>query len=134
MTTIATAVHPTHATVLYDGHCRFCCGQIAILRRLDWGGRLAFRSYHDPDVARDFPEIPPECLERQMYVVDPKGLARGGAEAVRYLSRRLLPLWPLAVLLHVPGSLPLWTRLYAWVARNRLAIAGSCTDGSCRLP
>jgi predicted DCC family thiol-disulfide oxidoreductase YuxK len=134
VTTIATAVHPEHATVLYDGHCRFCRGQIGILRRLDWCGRLAFRSYHDPDVARDFPEIPPESLERQMYVVDPKGLARGGAEAVRYLSRRLPPLWPLAVLLHVPGSLPLWSRLYAWVARNRFSIAGSCHDGTCRLP
>lgn len=134
MTTIATAVQPEHATVLYDGHCRFCRGQIAILRRLDWGSRLAFRSYHDPEVARDFPEIPPEDLERQMYVIDTKGLARGGAEAVRYLSRRLVPLWPLAVLLHVPGSLPLWTRLYAWVARNRMRIAGSCADGTCRLP
>ena len=37
---------------------------------------------------------------------------RGGAVAVRYLSRRLVLLWPLALLLHVPGSLPLWKSLY----------------------
>jgi hypothetical protein len=69
-----------------------------------------------------------------MYVVDRHGRARGGAAAVRYLSRRLVLLWPLAVLLHVPGSMPLWNWLYAFVARRRMLIAGSCEDGTCRLP
>jgi predicted DCC family thiol-disulfide oxidoreductase YuxK len=131
---ISTGFHPARDTVLYDGHCRFCRGQIGILRRLDILGRLAFTSLHEPAVATDFPEIPPEELDRQMYVVDTRGRARGGAEAVRYLSRRLVPLWPLALLLHVPGSMPLWNRLYAFVARHRFAIAGSCKDGVCRIP
>jgi predicted DCC family thiol-disulfide oxidoreductase YuxK len=85
-------------------------------------------------VTRDFPEIPAEDLHRQMYVVDSRGVARGGAAAVRYLSRRLVLLWPLALVLHVPGTMPLWTRLYAFIARHRLRIAGSCEDGTCRLP
>jgi predicted DCC family thiol-disulfide oxidoreductase YuxK len=95
---------------------------------------IAFTSLHDPAVARDYPEISLEDLHRQMYVVDPRGLARGGADAVRYLSRRLVLLWPLALLLHVPGTMPIWQRLYAFVARHRLKIAGSCDDGTCRLP
>jgi predicted DCC family thiol-disulfide oxidoreductase YuxK len=53
---------------------------------------------------------------------------------VRYLSRRLVLLWPLALLLHVPGSMPLWQWLYRVVARNRYRIAGSCAEGSCRIP
>jgi hypothetical protein len=69
-----------------------------------------------------------------MYVVDRHGRARGGAAAVRYLSRRLVLLWPLAVPLHVPGSMTLWNWLYAFVARRRMLIAGSCQDGTCRLP
>ncbi|MFM1997726.1 MAG: hypothetical protein RLZZ111_2113, partial [Planctomycetota bacterium] len=109
---ITTRFHPDRATVLYDGLCRFCQSQIALLRRLDLTGKLAFTSLHDPSVARDFPEIPPEELHRQMYVVDPRGTARGGAEAVRYLSRRLVLLWPLAILLHIPGTLPLWRWFY----------------------
>ena len=68
-----------------------------------------------------------------MFVVDRMGRARGGAEAVRYLSRRLVPLWPLALLLHIPGTLPLWSRLYAWVAANRYGIAGRCSDDTCRI-
>jgi predicted DCC family thiol-disulfide oxidoreductase YuxK len=62
------------------------------------------------------------------------GRRRGGADAVRYLSRRLMLLWPLALLLHVPGSMPLWQWLYRVVARNRYRIAGSCAEGSCRIP
>jgi len=131
---ITTRHQPPRDTVLYDGHCRFCRSQIALLRWCDPTGRLAFTSLHDPSVAIDFPEIPPESLAQQMYVVDRQGRARGGATAVRYLSRRLVLLWPLALVLHVPGSMPLWNRLYAFVARRRMLIAGSCEDGTCRLP
>ena len=131
---ITTCHHPARDTVLYDGQCRFCRSQIAVLRGLDLTGRLAFTSLHDPAVARDYPEISLEDLHRQMYVIDPRGLARGGADAVRYLSRRLMLLWPLALVLHVPGTMPIWRRLYAFVARHRLKIAGSCSDGTCRLP
>ena len=131
---ITTQHHPDHDTVLYDGRCRFCRSQIALLRRLDLRGRLAFTSLHDPSVATSFPELTQDDLLAQMYVVSRTGQARGGAEAVRYLSRTLPLLWPAAVLLHVPGSLPLWKALYAFVARHRLKIAGSCDDGSCKIP
>jgi predicted DCC family thiol-disulfide oxidoreductase YuxK len=131
---ITTQHHPDHDTVLYDGRCRFCRSQIAVLRRLDLRGRLAFTSLHDPSVATSFPELTQDDLLAQMYVVSRTGQARGGAEAVRYLSRTLPLLWPAAVLLHVPGSLPLWKALYAFVARHRLKIAGSCDDGSCKIP
>ncbi|MFM8802965.1 MAG: thiol-disulfide oxidoreductase DCC family protein, partial [Planctomycetia bacterium] len=129
-----TRHHPARDTVLYDGHCRFCRSQIAILRRLDLFGSLVFTSLHDPSVAGDFPEIPPEELLERMYVVDVHGRARGGADAVRHLSRRLLLLWPLALVLLVPFTMPLWSRLYAFVARHRYRIAGSCDEGTCRLP
>ena len=131
---ITTSTRPTHDTVLFDGQCRFCRGQVALLRRLDLGRRLEFLSLHDPRVAEDVPEIPPEQLQQQMFVVDRQGQARGGAVAVRYLSRRLPLLWPLALLLHIPGSLPLWQAAYAFVAKRRMLLAGRCDDGSCPLP
>lgn len=130
---IVTRTRPTKDTVLYDGRCRFCRGQIAMLRRLDLGGVLEFTSLHDPTVGRDFPEIPLEAMLAEMVVVDRGGRTWKGAAAVRYLSRRLVALWPLAIPLHVPGSMPLWRSLYAFVARNRYRIAGTCDDGGCRL-
>jgi predicted DCC family thiol-disulfide oxidoreductase YuxK len=134
MKTVITQTKPPRDTVLYDGRCRFCRSQIAILRRLDLGGVLEFTSLHDPSVGSDFPELAYDDLLAQMVVVDTAGRARGGAEAVRYLSRRLPLLWPLAVPLHIPGTLPLWAALYRFVARNRMRIAGSCEDGTCKLP
>lgn len=136
---ITTAVHPERDTVIYDGQCRFCRGQVGLLARFDVARSLAFLSLHDPAVGRDFPELSREALLEKMFVIDRNGRARGGAEAVRFLSRRLPCLWPLAVPLHVPGSLPLWNLLYGWIARRRYGIAGRCTDaactaGSCRLP
>jgi predicted DCC family thiol-disulfide oxidoreductase YuxK len=131
---ITTTTHPARDIVIYDGRCRFCRSQIALLRRLDVAGSLEFISQHEPSVAQDFPELSPDDLHAQMYVVDRGGHARGGAEAVRYLTRRLPLLWPLAVLLHVPGSMPLWKTLYGFVARNRFRIAGTCDEGTCRLP
>ena len=128
-----TASRPTRDTVVYDGRCRFCRGQVGLLRRLDVRGSLRFVSLHDDETRREFPELPPAELERQMYVVDTGGRARGGAEAVRYLTRRLPLLWPLALPLHVPGSLPVWQAAYRFVAWHRYGIAGTCDEGTCRV-
>lgn len=125
---------PTRDTVLYDGQCRFCRGQIAILRQLDLGGRLEFVSLHDPRVAEEFPGLSQEELLREMVLIDTRGRPWRGAMAVRYLSRKLPALWPLALPLHLPGTLPLWTALYRLVARHRYRIAGGCADGICRRP
>ena len=130
---LVTRTRPAKDTVLYDGHCRFCRGQIGLLRRLDLAGVLEFTSLHDPSVARDFPEIPPEDLLEEMFVVGRDGRTWRGAAAIRYLSRRLMTLWPMAIPLHVPGSMPLWRSLYGLVARNRYRLAGRCDDGGCRL-
>lgn len=129
-----TATRPDRDTVLYDGECRFCRGQMAMLRRFDPGGRLRILSLHDPSVARDFPELPRDLLLSEMVVVDRTGRTRAGAASLRYLSRQLPLLWPVALPLHIPGSLPVWNWLYRLVARNRYRLAGRCDDGSCRIP
>jgi len=131
---LVTTSRPAAITVLYDGQCRFCRGQIALLRRCDVGRQLRFLSVHDPLASREFAELDPQALMREMHVVDTSGRVRAGAESVRFLARRLPLLWPLALPLHVPGSLPLWNWLYGLVARNRYRLAGTCDDGSCRLP
>lgn len=133
MPPLNTAARPEYDTVLYDGQCRFCRSQIGLLRRFDWSGRLRFVSLHEPSVAETFPELGRDALMREMFVIDRSGRARAGAEALRYLSRRLPLLWPLALPLHVPGSLPVWKWLYGLVARNRYRLAGRCDEGTCHL-
>lgn len=128
-----TRTKPERDTVLFDGECGFCRQRVANLRWADRGHRLAFLSLHDENVARDFPEVPRARLHDEMVVIDTRGEVRGGAVAVRYLSRKLPLLWPLALVLHIPGSLPVWNWLYRLVARNRMRLGGRCEEGTCRL-
>jgi predicted DCC family thiol-disulfide oxidoreductase YuxK len=126
---------PEADVVVYDGQCRFCRRQVGLLNRLDRGQRLAYLSLHDPRVAERYPELSHDQMMREMYVMTPQHRAYGGAVALRYLSRRLPTLWWLAPLLHLPGSLPLWSFLYRQVAGVRYRLMGrpSCDNDACRV-
>lgn len=119
--------------VIYDGQCNFCSGGVNQLRRLDCcGSRLAFISLHDPRVAERYPDLTHEQLMEQMYVVDSEGRRHGGADAVRYLSRRLPLLWLAAPILHIPFTAGLWQWGYHQVARRRYKLAGkTCENDAC---
>ena len=122
--------------VIYDGKCVFCKRQVATLHRFDGSNRLAFVSLHDPRVAERCPDLTFEMLMDQMYVVTQDDRRYGGADAVRYLTRRLPRLWFAAPLLHFPFSMPLWRMLYRYIANRRYKIAGKtddCEGGTCDL-
>jgi predicted DCC family thiol-disulfide oxidoreductase YuxK len=110
---------PQADVVIYDGDCAFCRRQVQRLARWDGRHRLAYVSLHDPLVAERYPDLSRDQLMQQMFVVTPDGRRHGGADAFRYLSRRLPRLWPLAPLLHVPFSLPAWRWFYRQIARRR---------------
>jgi len=121
--------------VIFDGQCRICTGQIRQLRWWDRGGRLAYLSLHDPEVYRRYPDLTHERLMEEMVVVDRQGRRHGGAEAVRYLTRRLPSLWWAVPVLHIPFSLPLWRWLYRLIAkyRYRFGKTARCDGGTCDL-
>lgn len=128
------ADRPDADLVIFDGHCRFCLAQVRRLHRMDWRGSLAFISLHDPEVARRYPDLTHDQLMKEMYVIDQAGQRHAGASSIRYLSRRLYPLWPLMPLLHLPGTMPMWRWLYAQIAERRYRLAGrvdTCEDGAC---
>jgi predicted DCC family thiol-disulfide oxidoreductase YuxK len=131
----APAQRPQADVVIYDGACRFCQRQVRWLERLDRRKRLAFLSLHDPEVYRRWPDLSREQLLEAMVVVDHQQVRHAGAAAIRYLSRRLAPLWVICPWLHLPGSLPLWQWLYRFVARRRYWFGRTdrCDDGSCHL-
>ncbi len=124
---------PAAPVVIWDGHCKFCLSQVQRLRRFDLFGQLAYISLHDPRVAERYPDLSHTELMKQMWVVTSDGRRFGGADAGRYLSRKLPGLWWLAPLLHIPLSMPLWRRLYAKIAERRYRLSGtSCdSDESC---
>jgi predicted DCC family thiol-disulfide oxidoreductase YuxK len=121
--------------VIYDGQCNFCRSQVEKLRRLDCcGNRLAFISLHDPRVADRYPDLTHDAMMEQMFVIDRAGRRHGGADAVRYLSRRLPTLWPVAPLLHIPFSAGLWRWGYRQIAKRRYKLAGkTCDEDACSI-
>lgn len=131
------AERPDADIVIYDGHCRFCTGQVQNLARWDSKRRLAFLSLHDPEVARRFPDLTYERLMDEMVVVDRQGRRHGGAAAFKYLTTRLPRLYPLAPFMHIPFTMPLWRWGYRQFAKRRYAIAGktadACDDGACKV-
>ena len=124
------ADRPDADVVIYDGHCKFCTGQVQRLARWDSGGRLAFLSLHDPQVAKDYPDLSYDRLMEEMAVVDRQGRRHWGAAAFRYLTTRLPRLYLLAPLMHLPFSLPLWRWGYRQVAKRRYWLAGK-TGAAC---
>jgi predicted DCC family thiol-disulfide oxidoreductase YuxK len=125
---------PNADTVIFDGKCRFCIGQVQRLNRWDGKHRLAFLSLHDPRVAQLCPDLSFDELMEQMFLITPTGNRFGGAAVIRYLSRKLPKLWWAAPLLHVPFSLPLWQWCYSKIAARRYQVSGmqdDCTEGTC---
>jgi predicted DCC family thiol-disulfide oxidoreductase YuxK len=145
---------PGTDVVIYDGNCQFCLAQVRRLARFDRWSRfgtgeptLSFISLHDPLVAERFSDLAHDDLMEQMFVVEkggtlntedaskPYGQRRfGGADAIRYLSRKLPILWPAMPILHLPGTARLWRWMYAQVARQRYRWnKDSCESGSCSI-
>ncbi len=121
--------------VIWDGDCKFCLSQVQRLRGFDLFGQLGYLSLHDPRVAERYPDLSHADLMKQMWVVTRDGRKFGGADAGRYLSRKLPGLWWLAPLLHIPFTMPLWRWLYGKIAERRYRISGVTCDAedSCRI-
>src|SRR5262245_16983794 len=86
---------PSKAIVLYDGACPLCRKSVALLKRSDWLGRLAFQN------ARDVDNLPPidvkldrERLLEEMHLVAPGGRqVYAGFRAFRWIAGRLPLFW-----------------------------------------
>jgi predicted DCC family thiol-disulfide oxidoreductase YuxK len=132
---------PQADVVLYDGECNFCIRGAQRVNTWSSGERVAFLPIGSAEVAERYPDLGPDRLQREMVVVDRSGRRHGGADAIRYLSRRLPKLWWLALPLHIPGFMPLWRFLYRVLARNRYLLGGKrepepepCREGVCSIP
>ena len=128
---------PDADVVIFDGKCVFCISQVRKLLWLDGGKRLSYMSLHDPETSIRFPDLTYDQLMKQMYVVDRAGHRFGGADAVRYLSRRLPKLWGLSPLTHFPFTMPIQRWVYSRIAQRRYEIANKdgleCEGGTCDL-
>jgi predicted DCC family thiol-disulfide oxidoreductase YuxK len=126
---------PHQAVVLYDGECPLCRKTTAILRRLDWFGRLAYHNCRDTiHIPANTAHLDPARMIQEMHVLTPdRGRALSGFRAVRWIAGRVPVMRPLYPFLFVPGAARLGQRFYRWVAKNRFHLV-PCRDGVCTIP
>jgi acetyl esterase len=106
-------------TLVYDGECAFCLRCVAVLRRWDRRGRLAFLPLQDERTVALLPAVPRSALEAAMHLVAPDGGTSAGAATLPHILRLVPGGRPLAVLIALPGVRWAADRLYRLVARNR---------------
>lgn len=125
----------TKALVLYDGECAFCQKSVAILKKLDWLGKLSFQNCRETErLPQTQPPLETERLIEEMHLVPPTGQpVYWGFKAFRWMSWRLPACWLLAPFLYLPGVPWLGNKIYLWIARNRFRLV-PCKDGVCTLP
>jgi len=91
-------------------------------------------SLHDPIVQQQYPDLTHDQLMEEMVLIDQEGKRYGGARAFRYLTRIVPGFYPLAPIMHIPFSLPIWSWFYRQVAKHRYRF-GKVEDceGSCEV-
>lgn len=112
----------------YDGACSFCRRTAVVLGALDIYRTVTpidFRAV-DPSKAG----LGALALEKRIHAVDERGRITHGVAAVARASRAIPLLFPLALVLSVPGLSCLAQRLYDWVAERRLLLL-TCPGGPC---
>ncbi len=111
--------------VFYDAECRFC-----VAGRQRWGGVFGRRGFvwlplQTPGAAARL-GVSEEQLMEEMWLQFADGRVARGANAWAEMMRRVWWLWPLGVLIAVPGFNWVARAVYRWVARNRRCLGGSC--------
>lgn len=121
--------------VIYDGHCKLCRAGIGRLKALDWFSHFRFVSLHDTEVREHYPDLTYDMMMAEMYVVSRTGKRLAGAAAFQFMSWRIPLMWPIAPLLNIPGTLPIWSFFYKLIARNRYRFGRieDCDGGTCSL-
>ncbi|MGL4460842.1 MAG: thiol-disulfide oxidoreductase DCC family protein [Planctomycetia bacterium] len=117
------AVEAAKTKIIYDDHCPMCTTQMGLLSRIDGGRRLEFVPLSSPEALVAAPGIEPAELQAAMHVAAPNGRLYKGARGVRYISGRLWILWPLAVVLWIPGVITIAEWVYRRIAANRLVLS-----------
>jgi predicted DCC family thiol-disulfide oxidoreductase YuxK len=106
-------------TVLYDGDCPLCTFQMKLLTWLDWFHVLQLIPIADAQAASLAPNLCREELLEAIHCLARNGRIHRGARCLRFVGLRMPLLWPVSLILWLPGVIWVAERIYMWVSRNR---------------
>ena len=114
------------ATVIYDGSCNLCAGNLKWLKRLDWLGKFDSLPYQSDEVYQRFPKLTRSDCEKAMQVVLPDGYIYSGADAFRKIFLRMPLMMVIGILMAVPPMPWVLRKLYRIFAPYRYHLSGKC--------
>lgn len=119
--------------VFYDGACPLCSREVAVYRRRDQLGRIAWVDISRPEFQAAEFGLDPARVQQVMHARAPDGGVFTQITAFVKIWQAL-PGWPWALLravFAIPGMIPLANIFYRLFARNRYRLTGRCTPESC---
>jgi predicted DCC family thiol-disulfide oxidoreductase YuxK len=107
-----------------------------LLTWLDWFNMLQLVPITHPLAAQVAPQINREALLEAIHCIAVDGRIYRGARAIRFVGLRLPLLFPVSLILWIPGIIWIAERIYQWVSRNRhlLSRLFGCKDACAILP
>jgi predicted DCC family thiol-disulfide oxidoreductase YuxK len=124
--------------VIYDGNCVICNSTKRAFSALDWLHRLNWIDLHDTSRMKTIaPRISEDQAMGQIHVLDGEKIY-AGFYGTRRMMKSLPLLYPLWLLMHLPGMTWVGNQVYRFIARNRYTInrlAGKpvCENDMCRI-
>ena len=116
---------PARGWVLYDGECRLCAGAARRFEPLLHRHGFELAALQTSWVRQRLGLVRGGNLT-EMVVLLPNGEARGGADGILQVARRIWWAWPLFALAQIPGVNPLLHAAYRRLAANRHCFGRAC--------
>ena len=117
-------------TFYYDSECPLCIRTKIIITHLDWFNKIGFKTVQfDAEESQFLKNIERTLLLDNIYSVDAKGKIYCGLDTYIQVLKRIFYLFPLAIVLKLPGIYHLAKKIYSYIAKNRLT--ERCTEENC---
>jgi predicted DCC family thiol-disulfide oxidoreductase YuxK len=117
-------------TIIYDGQCQFCSGQIDKIKRLAPEDSYNYLPRQLPNLLDKFPQLSGEDFNTGLRLINNKGRVSVGADAVYEIYKTLTPYKYIAWIYQLPACKQLCKGVYRLIAKNRNRLKGKC-DSHC---
>lgn len=113
-------------TVIYDGSCQLCAGNLKWFHRLDWLHHFDSLPYQARELHTLFPQLDPLECEKAMQLVMANGRVYSGSEGFRHLFLRMPSMLLVGLVMSVPPLPWVLQHLYRRFAPYRYLLSGRC--------
>ncbi|MBP1224043.1 DCC1-like thiol-disulfide oxidoreductase family protein [Flavobacterium sp. 1355] len=114
----------------YDAECPLCIRTKITITHLDWFNKISFKTVQfDSQENQYINHIETGLLLDNIYSVDVNGRVYSGIDTYIQVMKRIFYLYPIALLLKLPGIYYVGKRIYSYIATNRTTVR--CTEENC---